>query len=48
MHYEVDEKAQNVVLTDQGVKDCEKARMCRVPFVLRVLPLNGHVVFLYV
>lgn len=26
MHYEVDEKAQNVVLTDQGVKDCEKVR----------------------
>lgn len=24
VHYEVDEKAQNVVLTDQGVKDCEK------------------------
>jgi len=23
-HYEVDEKAQSVVLTDQGVKDCEK------------------------
>jgi preprotein translocase subunit SecA len=24
VHYEVDEKAQNVLLSDQGVKDCEK------------------------
>ena len=23
----MDEKAQNVVLTDQGVKDCEKVRI---------------------
>lgn len=26
VHYEVDEKAQNVLLTDQGVRDCEKVR----------------------
>jgi hypothetical protein len=25
VHYDVDEKAQTVLLTDQGVKDCERA-----------------------